>query len=386
MKKILFIIIVATITCNFFANAQIDLNTVVGNENLQKVTENVPNDTKTFLEDLGIDNASPESLLSLSFADFLKFLWEQFKDSATSPIKHAFLIMAICVMCALLENFKTSIESESLNRVFSTCATLGVVGIISEGTIDCIIKTCESVNTYNTFMLSYIPIYGATIATTGSVYLSGAFTGWMLMVCEIISVLIVNTILPLMNIYFALSIVAGINPSLNLSTFVSGFKKTVIWVLTLLMTVFTGFMSIQTVIASGKDNLTIKTGKYLLGSFVPIVGSALSEVYLSVQSCLKLLKNSVGSYAIIATIVTCLPVLINLVVWKISMHLWRKQLISFANIFRDFKHKKCNNSRKIGWQRVFNLNCGCACFCGYYNFFNMHNYFGFRGWVKDWKL
>lgn len=319
MKKILFIIIVATITCNFFANAQVDLNTVVGNENSQKVVENVPNDTKTLLEELGIDDASPESLLSLSFSDFLKFLWQQFKDKSTSPIKHAFLIMAICIMCALLENFKTSVESESLNRVFSTCATLGVVGIISDGTIDCIIKTCESVNTYNTFMLSYIPIYGATIATTGSVYVSGAFTGWMLMICEIISVLIVNTILPLMNVYFALSVVAGINPALNLSTFVSGLKKTAVWILTLMMTVFVGVMSIQTVIASGKDNLTIKTGRYLLGSFVPIVGSALSEVYLSVQGCLKLLKNSVGGYAVIATIVTFLPVLINLVVWKMAV-------------------------------------------------------------------
>ena len=90
MKKILFLIIVATITCNFFANAQVDLNTVVGNENSQKVVETVPNDTKTLLEELGIDDASPESLLSLSFSDFLKFLWQQFKDKSTSPIKHAF--------------------------------------------------------------------------------------------------------------------------------------------------------------------------------------------------------------------------------------------------------------------------------------------------------
>lgn len=316
MKKVIAICFVLILVSSFFANAQVDFEALPGNEEAQEILDIVPNDTKELMERFEIDEISPESLLSLSFSDFLKFLWESFKNHATSPIKHAFLIVAITVMCAILEAIKSSVKSETLNKAFSIVATLGVVATISDGATECISKTCETINGYNNFMIGYIPIYSAAVAASGNVATSGAYASFMFMVCQIISSLVTNVVVPLMGSYLALSVVSGINPSLNLGGLTQGIRKVAIWIITFMMTLFVAVMSFQTVISVGKDNLTVRTGKYLLGSFVPIVGSALSEVYLSVQACMKLLKNSIGGYAIVATVITFIPILLMLVVWK----------------------------------------------------------------------
>ena len=48
---------------------------------------------------------------------------------------------------------------------------------------------------------------------------------------------------------------------------------------------------------------------------VPVVGGALSDALGSVQSCVKLLKTSVGAYGIIIAVMTFLPLLIESISW-----------------------------------------------------------------------
>ncbi len=316
MKKIIIFLIVVLLLPSINANAQVTLEELPGNDTAQELLDEVPNQTKELMQEFGIDEISPESILSLSFSDFLSFIFKCIRIKVTSPIKHVALIISITVMCALLKNLKFSFSSESLNKIFGALSTLSVVLIMGEGVIECIKKTCNTIQEYNTFMLSFIPVYASSVTVAGAPITSGIYSTFMFFACQIIGTLITNTIMPLLCIYLGISIVSGINSDLNLESITQAIKKTATWVLTLLMTVFTGIMSIQSVIANTSDTVAVKTGKYLLSSFVPVVGSALSEVFLSVQGCMKLLKNCIGGYCIVAVVVTFLPILIELIVWK----------------------------------------------------------------------
>ncbi len=319
MKKLIAFLITVLIIPTLGVSAQINFEELPGNSLAQEVIEEIPDDTKELMEEFGIYEISPQSLLSLSFSDFLSFIWQSIKLNALSPIKHVTLIIAITVMCALLENFKSSFSSESINSVFGAVATLSVVLIMGDGVIDCIKESCKTIQEYNSFMISFIPVYAGSITVAGAPVTSGVYGTFMFFACQIIATLITNTIMPLLGIYLGFSVVSGINPKLNLGSITDGIKKFSTWLLTLLMTVFTGIMSIQSVIASGSDGVAVKAGKYLLSSFVPVVGSALSDVYLSVQGSIKLLKNCIGGYCIVAVSVTFVPILLKLLVWKLSV-------------------------------------------------------------------
>ena len=67
------------------------------------------------------------------------------------------------------------------------------------------------------------------------------------------------------------------------------------------------------------DTVALKTAKYVLGSFVPVVGSTLSESAVAVASSLNAVSGSVGMYIIIGLIILILPVLTQLLCWKLSL-------------------------------------------------------------------
>ena len=84
---------------------------------------------------------------------------------------------------------------------------------------------------------------------------------------------------------------------------------------------FVGLVTIQNVIAVSSDNAVTNIAKFTVDSCVPIVGTTLSEAVLAVQSCVRLVKSSVGTFGIIAGVFIFLPILIKCVSWILFLKL-----------------------------------------------------------------
>ena len=105
------------------------------------------------------------------------------------------------------------------------------------------------------------------------------------------------------------------NTEFRLDKIADSLKSFICWSLGGLLTVFVGILSIQGIVASSADTVSLKATKFLISSVVPVVGGALSDALGSVQSCVKLLKTSVGAYGIIIAVMTFLPLLIESISW-----------------------------------------------------------------------
>ena len=97
------------------------------------------------------------------------------------------------------------------------------------------------------------------------------------------------------------------------------------------MTIFTGLLSIQSVVGSSADTLTSKTAKYVISNCVPVVGGAVSDAYSTVKGSLSLLKNGIGGVGI----ATCYN---GIAVFSIAYHV---QAFCFSS-----KHS-CRNIRNV---------------------------------------
>ena len=86
-----------------------------------------------------------------------------------------------------------------------------------------------------------------------------------------------------------------------------------------MMSIFVSVLSFQTFIGNAADNTGVKAAKLAISSFVPVVGGALSDAFLTVQSSLRLLKSGVGVFAILATAALYLPAILNCVVWLFTI-------------------------------------------------------------------
>ncbi len=67
------------------------------------------------------------------------------------------------------------------------------------------------------------------------------------------------------------------------------------------------------------DVTTNPTLRFVISSFVPVVGSALGEALSTVQGCIKVLKGGVGAFGVLAVVFMFLPILIECLLWQMTL-------------------------------------------------------------------
>jgi stage III sporulation protein AE len=70
-------------------------------------------------------------------------------------------------------------------------------------------------------------------------------------------------------------------------------------VLSFVFTIFIGVLTIQGAMTASFDGISIRTAKFAMDTFVPIVGKMLSQSLDAVIGCSLLLKNAVGTAGLI---------------------------------------------------------------------------------------
>ena len=278
----------------FFASSLLveakESDEILGEKLTKELVDNTPDYVREWLSRLGIYEITPEELLALEPRDFVSLFIEYAKDWSVKPIKITATVLAIILFCAVAEVFKSRHDT-ALNGVFSLVSALAISAVLIPSIIECIRNVYSSASDFSLFITGYIPVFASAVIASGQTVTGGAYSSLMLLVCHIISEISTNVLLPLLGVYLAISIVNGINTSLKINMISTAFKNCVTKTLGFSLTIFVGMMSLQTLVATGSDNLAVKAGKYLIGNFVPVVGSAISEVFLSVQGYMKLIKT-----------------------------------------------------------------------------------------------
>ena len=131
--------------------------------------------------------------------------------------------------------------------------------------------------------------------------------------------IIIVFILPAFIISVVLTAVGNLSDGVKLgklSDFFSGSSK---WLLGTAFFLFSAFMAVQGITASVYDGVSIRTAKFAISKYVPIIGGYLSDGLNLVMSGSVLVKNALGTTAIVLLFVSVLPVIIQVLVLNLSL-------------------------------------------------------------------
>ena len=82
-------------------------------------------------------------------------------------------------------------------------------------------------------------------------------------------------------------------------------KWTVTSILTVLLLVFVGYLTVSGVIAGTADAVAVKAAKFTVSSMVPVVGGILSDAAETVLAGAGILKNAVGVFGMLVILSMC---------------------------------------------------------------------------------
>ncbi|QEY33953.1 stage III sporulation protein AE [Caproiciproducens galactitolivorans] len=281
----------------------------------------LPEETRKALENLGIENADWKSISSITPQNFFEHILSVAAGKTGAPFKAAVSVVAVMLLCALLDGMKLSFGEKALGGVIGMVATLCISIIVINPIVSCIVNAATVIRAAAGFLLACVPVLAGIMVAAGQSVSASSYNLLMVAAGNVISLLSANILVPLMNIFLALSIVSAVSPNMNLNGLCEAFSKSAKWIMGFCMTVFTGLLTIHSIVATAMDTAGTRAAKFVVSSFVPVVGNALGEALYTINGCVKMLKSGVSAFGLLAGLCIFLPILIECLIWLITIHI-----------------------------------------------------------------
>lgn len=311
MKKILLAIITAVLTLMLFSFSvsaeEISLDDLAKEYGINEISEALPYDAENFLRDKGISPDDPDSITKITPKTVISYMWEKLKYSAAAPVRLFGIVLSVIILGAASGAAADSLGNKGSIGIYRTITVMITIIITVPSMETCIKNAAQTLKSGSEFMLCYVPVFAGISAAAGNAASSLSYNAIVLLIAEISVNIASDMLMPVISVCMAMNIIDAVNPTFSLSSVTGLMKKMTTLLLGFGMTVFTGLLSIQSIVGASADTLGVKAAKFVVSNFVPVVGSAVADAYSTMRSGLGLLRGAAGAFGIIALCVTLLP-------------------------------------------------------------------------------
>ena len=236
-----------------------------------------------------------------------------------SVLPFIFTLVAIGLLSNVVGNLKsnTSGVENTTNFIFLSVAIL-VVLISFKGILGTTNKTLNSILTQ---MQIVFPILITLLGTIGSVSSISIYNPLVAILSTLVSVVFDKFLYPLFIIIFVLTILGNLTDTIKFDKLNGFLMSTFKWSTGIIFTLFTGFLSIQGITAGKFDSVSIKATKFEMKSYIPIIGSYVSDGMDFFVLGATLVKNSIGLVGVLILIISILSPIIMIIVYKLALQL-----------------------------------------------------------------
>lgn len=272
--------------------------------------------TKAIIDRLDLDISSPDWVSSLTPKSVFGEVITLLKEGAKTPLKCGAVALAIILLTAAASTFDVLRPgADTVQYVFllTISATL-VLPLFS------VISVCTSaIKSLSSLLLGFIPIYAGLLVASGQPTVAAGANFLLLTAANAVGGIGSLFISPLMSCYLGASLAGSLVPSVGTARVGESIKKISMWVLSLVSTIFIGILSAQTAVNRAADGVGVKAARFMIGSFVPTLGGALSESLTTLIGSIKLLKTSAVIFAAVIICFTVLPITIEILIWRATV-------------------------------------------------------------------
>ena len=167
------------------------------------------------------------------------------------------------------------------------------------------------------FIEVLIPAYSLSVSLATGPCTGAGFYQCTLILISLISNVINVLIIPMTQAFVIVKIINYISEEDILSRMAGLFESGVKWMLKTSMAVLVGFQVIQSLLAPAIDSLKNTSVSKALAA-IPGIGGAASAVTEMLVGSAVLVKNGIGTAAIIVILIICIPPLIKIAVFTVS--------------------------------------------------------------------
>ena len=277
------------------------------------------------------ENAFPDFNIGEAFTQSIKgsanhnFIFSSVSRIFGQEIKVAIELMVSVLIIVIIHSiFKAITEnlgSSSSGKVVYFIQYLIIVTVVINTFVNILDLTQNAINDMTDFMKLFVPLMTTLMLTTGCITTTSIIQPILIFVIQFISNFINTFLIPLLLVSMTLGIISQVSDKVQIDKLSKFLKSSIVWILGIILTIFTCTLSLEGTLSSSVDGFTSKTAKAAVANFIPVVGKIMGDTVETVIGCGNILKNSVGVIGIIIVLGIVLIPLIKIVALWLSFQL-----------------------------------------------------------------
>ena len=240
-------------------------------------------------------------------------LWDELCGQVGAVVKEylgsAVLLLCVVLICALAEDCCTASGNKSALPLVTAAGAAGVTLIALGNLHDMIAVGVDTITALDTYSKTLLPTLMAALAAGGGAVSAGVRHVAAVFFADILITLIHDLLIPLVYVYAAVSCANTFLPERRLHTVAKAINKGTTWLLSGLLMLYTGYLSLAGMGASTADAAAVQATRTAIG-VLPVVGGIISDAAGTVLSGAAVMKSSIGIAGTLGVLALCLtPVL-----------------------------------------------------------------------------
>lgn len=271
----------------------------------------------TFIEKL-------QSILSGEFSDNAGSVWEAILglifDELLNFLPLIATIIAIAILSGMIGDLRGANSKSIADITHFVC--YGVIIIL-------VVSACTSILTLTSNTLQGIknqidvafPILLTILTAIGGTSSVSVYQPAVALFSGTIMQIFTLVLMPLFIFSLVFTVISNLSSSVKLEKFSSFFNSLFKWITGAVFTIFMGFLIIQGITAGSLDTVSIRTAKYAIRSYIPILGGYLSEGFNVIMASSILIKNAIGASGLLLMFSSVIVPVVEIVLLMLCLKL-----------------------------------------------------------------
>lgn len=233
-------------------------------------------------------------------------------DELKASLKIASVILVLALLSSILKSLDNSFSSGTISKItnyiiFITMISFVLIGFkdVLQITVDTIDSTIGLMNVVMPVLITLLVLMGLPITST---VLNPIFVGGVTFINVVFKDFLIVTI----SIAFSILVINSLSKSVKLKKLANFIKNINLVSIGAIFTVYLGLISIQGLYVNNLDNFSIKTAKFAVGNFIPVVGNFVSDSLDILLSSSQLIKGIFGGFGLLILVSICLVPIIKI--------------------------------------------------------------------------
>ena len=277
---------------------------------LSFLTDALPREAEELLRRIGIYDADFSGLFTVSFQDVMQGVLRLFRDGLRVPLSFAVIGAGLLLVLCVTDVFG---EKQSALRTF--IGSLFLVTVCAVPLRSVVTAAVSAVRTGSAFVCPLIPGLAAIVAASGSPVLSVVWQTAAFSAAQTVAAAASGFMTPACGMMIGTGVLDCLTPDGDTQGLTQKIRKCAVWIFSALATLFTAFLSLKGILAGAADTVAAKGVKLAISSFVPVIGSQLSDAYASVAGSLAAVRSTAGVFAVAGVCAVSLPSAVQILLW-----------------------------------------------------------------------